>query len=73
MIDEITSKITSKKYLRVADIIRLYPIGKNSIYNYCKKGFIKPIKVTKGITVYDANEIEAFFSGKKTEMQNAKA
>lgn len=68
-----SDEINTKKYLRVADIIRLYPIGKNSIYNYCKKGFIKPIKVTKGITVYDANEIEAFFSGKKTEAQNAKA
>lgn len=68
-----SDEINTKKYLRAADIVRLYPIGKNSIYNYCKKGFIKPIKVTKGITVYDANEIEAFFSGKKTEMQNAKA
>lgn len=62
-----------KRYLRIADIVRLYPIGRSAILNYGKQGLITPIRVTKGVIVYDANEIEAFFSGKKAEAQNAKA
>lgn len=39
-----------------------------SIWNYAKQGLLHPIKVTRGVTVFDRDEIEAFFSGSNSEV-----
>lgn len=50
--------------LRAKHISKLYGVSTSSIWNYAKQGFITPIKVTSGVTVFDREEIENFFNGK---------
>lgn len=55
---------TTPRKLRARDVIRLYPIGQSTLWHYVKLGKIKAIKITDGVTCFDADELEAFFNGK---------
>lgn len=56
---------TQPKYLRAEHITRLYPIGKSTIWLWAKQGKLTPIKISKGVTVFESNEVEALFNGSK--------
>jgi len=56
--------------LRAKHISNLYGVAISTVWNYAKQGLITPIKVTSGVTVFDRDEIEAFFSGEATKCKS---
>lgn len=55
------------KMIRVSDITERYSISASSIWNYARTGKLKSYKITSGVTMFDADEVDAFFSGKNAE------
>jgi len=58
---------TTPRKLRARDVIKLYPIGLSTLFLYVKQGKISSTRVTSGVTVFDADELEAFFNGKSKQ------
>ena len=54
---------TIPQRLRAKQVSELYGVSKASIWNYAKQGLLHPVRVTKGVTVFDREEVEAFFNG----------
>lgn len=54
-----------KKMLRAKDISKIYGVCLSSVWNYAKKGYLKPYKITSGLTMFDPNEVAEFFKVKK--------
>ena len=50
--------------MRAKHIALEFGIGLSTCWHYSKLGLLHPIKITKGCTVFDRKEVEAFFSGK---------
>lgn len=48
--------------LRAKEIAEIYSVGESTIWLWAKQGKIIPIKVSQRVTVFDAEEIENFFS-----------
>ena len=46
------------RYLRVAQIIKMYPISKPTIWRYVQQGLLTPIKPSPRITVFERKEVE---------------
>lgn len=55
---------TLPQRMRARQIAKEFGIGLSTCWNYSKLGFITPIKITKGLTIFDRKEVEEFFSGK---------
>ena len=55
-------KPTKQIKLRLEDVLSLYPISRSAFLNFVKKGSITPIKVSPKIVMYDAKEINNFFT-----------
>ncbi len=53
------------KRLRAKEIAELYGISISTVWGYTRKGLLTPIRVTKGTTVFKADEVEKLFSIKK--------
>jgi predicted site-specific integrase-resolvase len=51
--------------LRAKQIAKLYGVSVPTLWRYARLGKITPIKITKGVTVFDSQEIEKFFNGEK--------
>jgi predicted site-specific integrase-resolvase len=47
-----------------------FGIGLSSVWNYAKLGYLHPIRVTAGCTVFNRQEVEDFFSGKSYKIAN---
>ncbi len=52
------------KKMRATHIAKENSIGLSTVWHYAKQGLLNPIRITKGITVFNRDEVEAFFSGK---------
>lgn len=50
--------------MRAKQIALENSIGESTVWRYVQLGLLTPIKITKGMTVFDRQEVEAFFSGK---------
>lgn len=55
---------TPPQKIRAKQIALENSIGESTVWNYVKQGLLTPIRITKGMTVFDRQEVEAFFSGK---------
>lgn len=55
---------TPSQRMRAKQIALENSIGESTVWNYAKQGLLTPIRITKGMTVFDRQEVEAFFSGK---------
>lgn len=55
-------EVLEQEFMRASDIVNEYPIGKSTIWDWCKKGMLKPIKVSIRITVFKRKEVRALFS-----------
>jgi len=53
--------VNSKKMLRAKEISEIYGIAISTVWKYNKIGYLKSIKVTPKLTLFDANEVESFF------------
>lgn len=53
-----------RKKLRAYEVAKIYGISQGTIWNYVKKGYLKPVKIGDRVTLFDALECDAFFSGK---------
>lgn len=54
-----------RKKLRAYEVAKIYGVSEGTIWNYAKKGYLKPVKVSQRVTLFDVAECEAFFNGKK--------
>ncbi len=55
---------TLSQKMRATHIAKENCIGLSTVWNYAKQGLLTPIRITKGVTVFDRAEVEAFFNGK---------
>ncbi len=63
-----TNHSTQPKYLRAEHIATLYPIGESTVWLWAKQGKLTPLRISKGVTVFDADEVAALFSGVKVAL-----
>jgi len=56
--ESIKENLSETSYLRMSDLKKLFPVSVGTLYNWSKKGIIKPIKITDGVTVYDRKQVE---------------
>lgn len=54
---------TTSQKMRAKQIAQENSIGESTIWRYVKLGLLTPIRITKGMTVFDRKEVEAFFNG----------
>lgn len=54
---------TLPQKMRAKHIANENCIGLSTVWNYVAQGKLTPIKITKGITVFNRAEVEAFFNG----------
>ena len=55
---------TPSQRMRAKQIALENSIGESTVWRYVQLGLLTPIRITKGMTVFDRQEVEAFFSGK---------
>ena len=55
---------TPSQRMRAKQIALENSIGESTVWRYVQLGLLTPIKITRGMTVFDRQEVEAFFSGK---------
>ena len=55
---------TPSQRMRAKQIALENSIGESTVWRYVQLGLLTPIKITKGMTVFNRQEVEAFFSGK---------
>ena len=55
---------TAPQRMRAKQIAKENSIGESTVWRYVQLGLLTPIRITKGMTVFDRQEVEAFFSGK---------
>lgn len=55
---------TPSQKMRAKQIAQGNSIGESTVWRYVQLGLLTPIRITKGMTVFDRQEVEAFFSGK---------
>lgn len=60
---------TAPQRMRAKQIAKENSIGESTVWRYAKQGLLTPIKLTQGMTVFNRNEVEAFFSGKSQMME----
>ena len=56
-------KQNQKLKLRAKEVSELYSIGLSTVWLYAKEGKLNPIKISSKVTIFDAKEVETFFSG----------
>jgi predicted DNA-binding transcriptional regulator AlpA len=56
---------TPPQRIRAKQIALENSIGESTVWNYAKQGLLTPIKITKGMTVFNRDEVEAFFNGER--------
>lgn len=59
-----------RKKLRAYEVAKIYGVSEGTIWNYAKRGFLKVVKPSERVTLFDAMECEAFFNGKSEQCQN---
>lgn len=64
------TQTTLPQRIRAKQIALEFGIGLSSVWNYAKLGYLRPIKVTTGCTVFNRTEVEDFFSGKSYKITN---
>lgn len=57
---------TPQQRLRAKQVALENSIGLSTVWRYVKLGKLTPIRVTDGVTVFDRDEVNAFFAGKTT-------
>jgi predicted site-specific integrase-resolvase len=55
---------TPPQRLRAKQVASENSIGLSTVWRYVKLGKLNPIRVTDGVTVFDRDEVNAFFAGK---------
>jgi predicted DNA-binding transcriptional regulator AlpA len=50
-----------KKVYRVKEIVELFGIAKSTVWLYVKEDKLKAIKVSRRVTVFDAQEVHQLF------------
>lgn len=55
---------TAPQRMRAKQIAQENSIGESTVWRYVQLGLLTPIKITRGMTVFNRQEVEAFFSGK---------
>ena len=61
-----------QEYLRVSEIVKIYPIGTSTIWDWAKKGKLHPVKVSTRVTVFPAKELQELFMYGDKNFQNVK-
>lgn len=60
-----------KSYIRDYDVAKKLGIGKSTVWYLLKEGnFVKPIKLSQSITIWDESEIDEFIATKKSTQHN---
>ncbi|WP_041963025.1 helix-turn-helix transcriptional regulator [Sulfurospirillum cavolei] len=55
---------TPSQRMRAKQVALENSIGLSTVWRFAKLGKLTPIRVTGGVTVFDRDEVNAFFSGK---------
>ena len=58
-----------KQMLRVKQVSEIYGISTTSVWNYAKKGYFIPIKITDGVTLFSVDELNKFFIPQLTKKE----
>jgi len=61
-----------REWLRVKDIIDMYPIGKSTVWDWAEKEKLTPIKVSPRVTVFSAKEVENLFKYDSRKFEEVK-
>lgn len=51
----------AKQMLRAKQVAQIYGVSVTSVWNYAKKGYFTPIKITDGVTLFSVDELNKFF------------
>ena len=54
--------VLTQEFIRVSDIVKKYPIGKSTIWDWASKGKLNPIKVSPRVTVFSIAELQELFT-----------
>jgi predicted site-specific integrase-resolvase len=57
------------KRMRANQVALENSVHVNTVWNYARKGKLTPIKVSKGVTVFDRNEVDRLFGSNQPEGQ----
>ena len=60
-------EMTQNVKLRARQVSKEYNICIATVWNYAKQGLLTPIKITKGVTVFDRKEVDNLFSGNRND------
>ena len=56
------------KFLRAPQVLEIIPVSKSTLWERVKTGrFPKPIKLSPGVTVWRAEDIQAYIEGVENE------
>lgn len=55
---------TPSQRMRAKQIALENSIGESTVWRYVKQGLLTPIRITSGMTIFNRDEVEQFFSGK---------
>lgn len=54
---------TLPQKMRAKHVVKEFSIGLSTLWRYVKQGKLKVTKVTDGVSVFDRDEVIAFFNG----------
>ena len=60
-------QVTLPRRMRASQVARENSVHVNTVWNYARRGELTPIKVSRGVTVFDRDEVERLFGKNKTE------
>ncbi len=58
-----------RQTMRVKQIASEFGVAPSTVWNYSKNGILTPIKITKGITIFERREVEALFCSKIKDIE----
>jgi excisionase family DNA binding protein len=57
-----TTTSTPRRMLRVKEAAAVYGIGESTLWEWAKKGRIKPVRMGRRLTLFPVDQLEALFS-----------
>jgi len=53
------------KLLRLREVAKYLKIGNSTVWYYCKKGLLRPIKLSSRVTVWKQSDLDAFIASRE--------
>lgn len=54
--------------MRAKEVAEYIGIGHSTVWLYCKRGLLKPIKLSSRVTVFKKSDVDAFIASRSDEV-----